>query len=445
MTGERPSRLDKPSNAGLGPTAVACPPYRESAAYCFPVAGATGAGEGVLFVGHEASRTGAPLVLLHLLRWLQAEMQLPLSILLLHGGPLVPQFQQLGPVHVVDRTVFHHQLPERLLLRAGRPSLADRLRDARLRRLFARHDGHPLVYANSAVASKVVPYLPPHGPVVCHVHELEYALRWGMPAEHLAAMLDSTDHYIAASAPVRDNLVRSHGVATDSVTVVHDFVDTGTWPPPHARPELVRREDGPHQPFTVVSCGTTDWRKGADLFLALAVLLRRRPGSDGLRLRWVGASTHAIETARMRHDVGHAGLDDVVELCGELDDPRPVVSTADVFVLLSREDPFPLAAVEAAASGVLVICFDGAGGMVDLVGDDAGVVVPYLDLTAVADAVQGLREDPERRWRLGRNAGKRARDLADVRLAGPEVLDVLHRLAPAVTTSMSPKRAGHPA
>jgi hypothetical protein len=49
----------------------------------------------ILFVGHRADRTGAPILLLHLLRWLRENTELCFELLLLKGGDLEPEFRKL--------------------------------------------------------------------------------------------------------------------------------------------------------------------------------------------------------------------------------------------------------------------------------------------------------------------------------------------------------------
>ena len=55
----------------------------------------------VLFVGHDATRTGAPFVLLHLLRWLKTNTSVDFRLLLLGGGELVPEFAEVSQVSVL--------------------------------------------------------------------------------------------------------------------------------------------------------------------------------------------------------------------------------------------------------------------------------------------------------------------------------------------------------
>ncbi len=58
----------------------------------------------VLFIrGHEASRTGALLVLLNFLRWLRGNSDVDFEILLRQGGELLGDFQALAPTSVPHR------------------------------------------------------------------------------------------------------------------------------------------------------------------------------------------------------------------------------------------------------------------------------------------------------------------------------------------------------
>ena len=71
------------------------------------------------------------------------------------------------------------------------------------------------------------------------------------------------------------------------------------------------------------------------------------------------------------------------------------IAAFDVFSLVSREDAFPLAFMEAAAVGVPTVCFDGAvEGGCEFVEADAGRVVPYLDLDAMAERVLEFLRGP---------------------------------------------------
>ncbi|HMJ08251.1 MAG TPA: hypothetical protein VK468_04555, partial [Pyrinomonadaceae bacterium] len=59
----------------------------------------------VLFIGHEAGRSGAPIVLLHLLRWLKANSpEIETDLLLLTGGELEDEYEKVTNVFVAPKS-----------------------------------------------------------------------------------------------------------------------------------------------------------------------------------------------------------------------------------------------------------------------------------------------------------------------------------------------------
>ena len=58
-----------------------------------------------LFVCHEGQRTGAPLVLLWLIRWLVAHTTIRPVVALMRDGPLRQEFEALCPTHTFTRPV----------------------------------------------------------------------------------------------------------------------------------------------------------------------------------------------------------------------------------------------------------------------------------------------------------------------------------------------------
>jgi glycosyltransferase involved in cell wall biosynthesis len=105
------------------------------------------------------------------------------------------------------------------------------------------------------------------------------------------------------------------------------------------------------------------------------------------------------------------------------------IAAFDVFALVSREDAFPLAIMEAAAVGVPTVCFDGAaGGGCEFVEADAGRVVPYLDLDAMAERVLEFLRDDELRSRLGQRARRKVRERYDISVMAPKLVRTIERM-----------------
>jgi glycosyltransferase involved in cell wall biosynthesis len=76
-------------------------------------------------------------------------------------------------------------------------------------------------------------------------------------------------------------------------------------------------------------------------------------------------------------------------------------------VLTSRLEGSPNALLEAMACGLPSVVSDGSPGPLELIGDDAGLVVPVEDVDATAAGIIALASDKSLRARLGEAAVKR--------------------------------------
>lgn len=387
----------------------------------------------VLFVSHEASRTGAPIVLLHLQRWLRrTHPNVQFETALLADGPLRADFEALGPVHLLgsERGWWPARTSvERGLDQIGWRDTADRLQRFRVSRRTRSLPVPPIVYLNTIVSTPVLRYLSGHPHlVVCHAHELASTRREGLRREDWGLLADRVDLVIAAAEPVRDVAVDEWGVSPERVTVCEEFVSVACLERlPGAEVAAKRSRFGIEPDAWVVGgAGTMAWRKGPDLFVQLAQRMPETLGGHRVHFVWAGEALLPIDRERLETDVERAGLSGRVHLVGEQQKPASIFAMADVLALTSREDPFPLVVLEHALLGVPVVCFEGAGGISHFVrrggpGRERGFAVPYLDVQAMAEQVELLLGDPGLRHAVGRRAAAAVRDGHDVELSAPRL------------------------
>jgi glycosyltransferase involved in cell wall biosynthesis len=180
----------------------------------------------------------------------------------------------------------------------------------------------------------------------------------------------------------------------------------------------------------VGGCGSLNWWKAPELFILVAHRLRTRRPEASVRFVWVGGTLRSADHERLCHDVDRLGLGGIVRFLGTQVDPHRYFAVFDTFLLTSREDAFPFVCVEAAALGLPIVCFERSGGAPEIVGDDAGFVVPYLDLAAVADHLALLMDDPALRHRLGEQGASKARERYTLEQMGQQLGSVLDRYLP---------------
>lgn len=374
---------------------------------------------------HDPSRTGAPAVLLHLVRWLRANTALDFEVVCLRDGPLAADFAAVARTTVLSPTI-----GERPTARVVRKLLgqrwADRLNGWRQRRQLGSGRDFGVLYLNTLRSAPALKFLaiPPGATVITHVHELAMFIAQWLPEGDWEWLLGATHRWIVPARPLKDVVV-DMGAAADAVHIVQEFIEV---PSPTAAAASdddrgrVRRELGlAEDAFVVGASGTVDWRKGADLFVELAARWQRSGRDADTAFVWVGGAPDTDFFKLTQIEAARAGVASRLRFVPTVADPMPYYRAFDVFCLTSREDPFPLVCLEAAALSKPVVCFADAGGMPEFVEDDAGVVVPYVDLEAMATALDELRVDRARRERLGARGRDKVRERNDVGVLAPRI------------------------
>jgi glycosyltransferase involved in cell wall biosynthesis len=366
----------------------------------------------IVFVSHDACRAGAQRLLIALIQWLKHEKGIRPKIILRQGGVLAGEFRRLGPV--LDMSSLEKRDPAEV--------------NAELLRFCGNSPA--LVYINTVVPGDVADAVCALGiPIITHVHEMENGIRRWCDPDQLKRLLELTDHFIAAASPVAQNLIQVHGIAPSRVTTICEFIKCA--PVPEGQPDkaaIRKAKQLPENAFIVFGCGTTDWRKGPDLFIEVAEHTKEM-GLDNWRFYWIGGQTAAGEQEELDRRVSALGLEGLVTFLGEQSDPRAYFDGGDVFLMTSREDPFPLVCLEAADSGLPIVCFDDAGGIPEFVRDDAGYVVPFGDAKQMAERLFALYRDPRERKRLGDGASAKVRRNHDVSVGGEKIRHIITELA----------------
>ena len=195
---------------------------------------------------------------------------------------------------------------------------------------------------------------------------------------------------VAVSDSVRAWTSETYGIPADSISVIHNGVDLDEF---HPRDGFIRS----CPPVRVVCHGRIDPNKGHDI-AAKAVGALRRKGLPVTLTMIGGVQTFGIPETETRAYAGmlaHAVADADGTATGRL----PAAEVADLLrdqdiacVLSKSAEPFPLAALEAMASGCAVIT-TGRGGITEMVGDSA-ILVGVDDVEGVTAAITELATDP---------------------------------------------------
>lgn len=379
----------------------------------------------VLFLSHSASRNGATILLLRFLRWLRPRVDWDIEVLVCGRGPLLEEFRSVAPTGVVRSfPTFVSAVPQRYRAQTSRSLVAAHSAALLGTRRF------DLIYANTSAVWPLVSALLNRAPVLWHIHELRYALRLTLGGQRDRAVLSLPERFVAVSQSVKESLVHHFRVPITKIDVVHGFVPLVEMAPAEwqRRRRRVRLALGwPDDAFVVGGCGSLGWRKGSDLFAQIARRVGETDRYGNTRFLWVGGDEAARESLEFDHDLD---LLDLEGRCCRVPSAAEVVDyycAMDLFALTSREDPFPLVMLEAGALGVPTVCFAGSGGGPEFVAGGAGTTVPYAEVHRFAAELEVLRDNAERRKRMGEIAAETVRAHHVVEVQGPQILASIQR------------------
>jgi glycosyltransferase involved in cell wall biosynthesis len=228
-----------------------------------------------------------------------------------------------------------------------------------------------------------------------HVHTVHVAERRWRPWRFMWArwMRRRCDRIVAVSTSVRDHHSRQSHLPLSDYTVIPNGIDVGRFTPDAdiRRQFRMKWDIGPGEALAIF-VGRLDKQKGVDVLLDAARLLQGRGSDVTLLIAGAGPMQAQVEAA--------CGECETLYHLGFIEDIVPFLQAADMFVLPSRWEGWPLALGEAMAAGLPAIGA-AAPGITDVITDgQTGVLVDVGDAAALAEAIERLAADAGERQRL---------------------------------------------
>lgn len=279
-------------------------------------------------------------------------------------------------------------------------SFADLLRLMRQREIDVLHLSGEKSLLLGRLAARLVRL-----PVVAHFHDALPGPRWMRWLQRRLAA--HTDAAIAVSEPIRAAALDAFGLIPARVQVLHNGLDVERFAHPAADARRrIRNQLGlaPAAP-TLILIGRLNPVKGQQAMIrALPRVLRQCPEAA---LVIVGEGPDRAACQALAREQGLAAR---VHFTGQRTDIPDLLAAADVAVVPSLwQEPFPFTALEAMAASRPVVAFRTGGLPEAIVDGQTGLLVPYADEDALADAVARVLTRPELATRLGAAAGRHAR------------------------------------
>lgn len=345
----------------------------------------TKVGQRIVYVSHDACFNGAQLLSLHIVKALHEHFGYRVDVLLLGGGPLIADFSRYATVHDLSSVYVSHS--ERQVF---------------VGTLY--RDGVRIAIASTSVVGDVVEMLKNAGiAILTLVHELPQLIRHQNLEESLQKIARFSDRIWYPANVVREKLgeIVAFDPAKTRIRPQGLYHDNPFKSDMAQARRLVRSELGlPEDAKLVLAMAYGDHRKGVDLFVDVALQVI---ATHDAYFVWIGSIAPQM-WGEVQRKINNIPFPDHILFPGERPRPEAYFSAADVYLLPSREDPFPSVVLASMDVGVPVVGFENAGGFCDLLRDGAGMLVPYLDFQAMSAAVSELLDNPDQRSRISLHA-----------------------------------------
>jgi glycosyltransferase involved in cell wall biosynthesis/SAM-dependent methyltransferase len=345
--------------------------------------------ETILIVTHEATRSGAPILALNLVQ--QFSVQYNVISLTLGGGELTDYFHDgSAALYVADRR-----------------TMTDKELNDVVSQITARHS-FKFAIINSVASSRVLSPLRAKGvPTISLVHEFSSYMRPRSALHDLIAHSTETvfSTQLTLASAVSDFWlykgnsihVAPQGKCIVPTPTVSNAEVEKTWLAANLRPAGTSK-------FLVLGIGNIELRKGVDLFIKCASILKDQFGGERFHFVWIGdgfdPENEMAYSVYLDDQIKRAGLELRLKILPSTSQIELAYQSADILLITSRLDPLPNVAIDALLAGCPVLCFEKTTGIADFMVENGlgdHCVAKYLDTYDLAQKVKALADSDQLR------------------------------------------------
>ena len=367
----------------------------------------------VLFISHDASRSGAPIYLYRLINWLVENHSINASILFIEGGEMQNDFSFCD-----NRWVWNSFQHDKCIYRKiiGKMSLKWKKKLYQHDLIFKIKKTNPqLIVANTLISLPLANLIEQEFniPIIAIIHEMKFSAQKYYSEFLKSKYLSKVHHFIAVCNDIKIFLQHDLNIDSNKVTFIHPFIPNNNNLDKYAN----------KSEFVVGFSGYGNWRKGIYLLPILISLLVKY--ETNFKFLWLGHIPQE-EKVQLDYILTQLDLDQYFYSTGYVTDTYSSYSVMDVFVLLSIEDPYPLACIEACSLSIPIVCFEKSGGACDLALNGAGFVVPFLDINIMKETILMLKNDVALRISTGKSAREQSGHY-DIDIVAPKIWDLFKK------------------
>jgi len=321
-----------------------------------------------ILIGHEASATGAPVVLLELAR--QLAKKHGLLIFLNKGGLLQDEYITNFPTKILTNNELNQDEQKDFLEFLGN---------------LSKKEIDYSIILNTVAQNFWVDFL-----INCNInystwiHELSTS--WNFWPETFDKQIANSKKIIADSKVIKNQLLSKFGTGLNV-----DYIKNGDSFEIKSSPEEVRSFLNMGEEPLIVLAGTRSIRKGFDLLPKLGKTIKHRNHlMNGFKILWIGESMNPELDMFVNDDINRLNLEEFIEIMGTTNTYADYINACDVFVHLSREDSAPQVLELAKQLAKPIVLFEGVGGRTIQDQETSLRVSKFLEMDNLAEEIESV-------------------------------------------------------
>lgn len=384
----------------------------------------------ILIISTDATRTGTPILLLDLVKWLSNNSEYQFIFILQEGGTLFSDYEKLGKVYLWYNILnFGFQNSAFFLLVIKILKKIKLLNNELLANSFIKKiknkNNIVLTYSNTARNGYLLECFSKSlkTKILTHVHEGEKTLQLWNKNGYVKFNLDISHSFITVSKSVKNVLINQYKIEKD-ISVIPGAINTKL--KFNSEINLKRQLGIEDDKKILICCGWLGWHKGTDFFIQLAKMISIV--RNDIVLIWLGGSNEDESYLQMVYDIQKMNLTQYVKLISSKPNPIDYIQISNILLMLSRDESFSLVTAEAGWLKKPVLCWEDSGGPCEIVKDDKRFILPYGDLEALFQRVVKLIDNQIEMEQMGIYLKNRITQFYTIDKTAPQILKRIEEL-----------------
>ena len=338
--------------------------------------------DSIILVSNSLNMTGAPLILYHIGKILHEQYHLHCITFAYEDGELNKRFKALGDVYIVENNRIrgkHKSVSAFLSKLKNKPQLA---------------------FVNTIDACQLIPDLKKCGiGVLTAIHDYTYSY----PFSYLDMVYTQSDHIIySVDFMLQKNKIDYPDIDMSKVSIIPQGLyqtDLLKVNKKELGEQTRKKLNIPSDAFVVFGCGSIKPIKGVDVFVNTAIeVISAAPIGKEIHFVWLGgylrSNSSDMYTRFLHRDIVNTNTQNYIHFIEKDSAVEKYFSIADLFLLSSREDPFPSVVIESMTLGIPVIAIEGSTGSAELIKASGNFLVDYSNRASLSPKIIELIENP---------------------------------------------------